>query len=148
MLSNRKWRRKLQQLKKKRKQFRTTMHQMKKIPSQQRRLPKNVADPREQPTKPLGRSTVVEEPVAQAEPEPKPVAEPPPEAKSKPKKAEVKPKVQAPVDTPAPAPEEPPPSPRTMMREAARHILQLQTLREATRKSHLTDTYTKKLHSL
>ena len=89
--------------------------------------------------------TVVEEPVAQAEPEPKPVAEPPPEAKSKPKKAE---KVQAPVDTPAPAPEEPAPSPRTMMREAARHILQLQTLREATRKSHLTDTYTKKLHSL
>ena len=41
-----------------------------------------------------------------------------------------------------------PPSPRTTLREASRHILQLQTLRDVARKSHLSSLYTKGLHSL
>jgi hypothetical protein len=45
-------------------------------------------------------------------------------------------------------PEPEPPSPRTTLREASRHILQLQTLRDVARKSHLSSLYTKGLHSL
>ena len=41
-----------------------------------------------------------------------------------------------------------PPSPRTTLREASRHILELQRLNISTRKSYLESTYTKGLRSL
>jgi len=57
----------------------------------------------------------------------------------------------APAPVPAPAPQEPepdPPSPRTTMREASKSILQLRTLRDLARKTHLGTLYTEKLHRL
>ena len=56
----------------------------------------------------------------------------------------------APVQTPAPpvqAPEEPD-SPRTLIRNAADHILKLKNVTKAARKAQLQDEYTKRLHSL
>jgi len=51
-----------------------------------------------------------------------------------------------------PAPEEPrpppPPSPRTVLREASRHILELKRLETSARKSHLFDMYSRGLHTL
>ena len=41
-----------------------------------------------------------------------------------------------------------PPSPRSTLREASRHILELQRLKDSTRKSYLESTYTKGLRSL
>ena len=43
---------------------------------------------------------------------------------------------------------EEPPSPRTMMREASRNILQLRTLTDMARKTYLHESYTKRLHTL
>jgi len=56
--------------------------------------------------------------------------------------------VAPPAPTPAPSPEPDPPSPRTTMREASKSILQLRTLRDLARKSHLSTMYTEKLHRL
>ena len=56
----------------------------------------------------------------------------------------------APVQTPAPpvqAPEEPD-TPRTLIRNAADHILKLKNVTKMARKAHLQDEYTKRLHSL
>ena len=56
----------------------------------------------------------------------------------------------APVQTPAPpvqAPEEPD-TPRTLIRNAADHILKLKNVTKAARKAQLQDEYTKRLHSL
>ena len=53
-----------------------------------------------------------------------------------------------PPQAPAPELEDPaPPSPRTTMREASKNILQLQTLRDLARRSHLMNAYTKGLHT-
>ena len=53
---------------------------------------------------------------------------------------------------PAPRPEvaapASPPSPRTMLRDASRHILQLQRLKDDTRKSYMQSAYTQHLHAL
>lgn len=83
--------------------------------------------------------TIVETPIVR-EPEVESVAQsshetPAPKVKAKP---------QAPrVEVAAPAP----PSPRTTMREASKNILQLQTLRDFARKSHLMNAYTQGLHT-
>ena len=81
--------------------------------------------------------TVVEEPL-EAPPAP-PVQEPetPKPTKPAPKAA---PKVS--IETPV----EEPPSPRSVMRSASMNILQLRELTERARRSHLQDTYTKRLH--
>ena len=57
------------------------------------------------------------------------------------------------VEAPIHVQEEPrieyePPSPRSTLREASRHILELQRLKISTRKSYLESTYTKGLRSL
>ena len=55
-----------------------------------------------------------------------------------------------PVQTPAPpvqTPEEPD-TPRTLIRNAADHILKLKNVTKAARKAQLQDEYTKRLHSL
>ena len=88
--------------------------------------------------------TIVEEPLEVA---PEPVeAAPKARAKATPK--------APPEEPPTPLPrhhvsfEEPtPPSPRTMLREASKHILNLRTLADQARRTHLQDIYTKKLHS-
>ena len=55
----------------------------------------------------------------------------------------------APVQTPAPPVQAPEPdSPRTLIRNAADHILKLKNVTKAARKAHLQETYTKRLHSL
>lgn len=40
-----------------------------------------------------------------------------------------------------------PPSPRTALREASQHMINLRQMSDRMRKSHLQETYTKKLHS-
>jgi len=42
----------------------------------------------------------------------------------------------------------PPHSPRTLIRDAAEHILKLKNVTKMDRKAHLQETYTKRLHSL
>ena len=49
----------------------------------------------------------------------------------------------APVQTP-----DPPNSPRTLIRDAAEHILKLKNVTTMARKAHLQEAYTKRLHSL
>ena len=59
------------------------------------------------------------------------------------------PRQAEPVVVHAPPPEPPqPPSPRTTLREASQHILQLQNLRDTTRRAHLGELFTRKLHRL
>ena len=85
---------------------------------------------------------IVEEALQPEEPEP-PAPEPAPMTAAKASSSREPP--------PSPGmhlPEPEPPSPRTTLREASRHILQLQTLRDVARKSHLSSLYTKGLHSL
>ena len=57
----------------------------------------------------------------------------------------------APLETPRAAPEihEPPapPSPRTVMREASRHILELKRLESSARRTHLGELYGSRLHT-
>ena len=61
----------------------------------------------------------------------------------------VKPAAQvAPPESPPVKTEPEPPSPRSLMREASKHILQLQTLRDVARRNILQNAYTKNLHSL
>ena len=84
--------------------------------------------------------TIVEEPI---------VPEPPPEVVQPKPKAQ--PKQQAlPLSTltfEEPAVEEPP-SPRTIMREASKTLMQLKHLSDTARKTHLGEMYTKKLHAM
>jgi len=47
------------------------------------------------------------------------------------------------LEPPPPSPE--PPSPRTTLRESARHMLELRRLNTAARKSHLGNAYTQRL---
>ena len=82
--------------------------------------------------------TIIEEPIARPEAQSSQEAPAPP--KPAPRPAPVH------VHVPAPAPE--PPSPRTTMREAARHILELQNLKNTMRKTYLQNAYTKDLHTL
>ena len=91
--------------------------------------------------------TIVEEPLEVVPDPPEPV-EPAPKARAK-----AAPKAP-PEEPPTPLPrhhvsfEEPAPqSPRTMLREASKHILNLRTLADQARRAHLQDIYTKKLHS-
>ena len=87
--------------------------------------------------------TIVEEPVIRRAPE---TAQSSHEAPPTARQAEPAP---APVPAPAPPTHEPePPSPRTTLREASQHILQLQRLKDTTRKAYLAEAYTKKLHRL
>ena len=74
--------------------------------------------------------TVVEEPL-EAPPQAPPV--------------QAKPTKQAPKVSFEPPVEEPP-SPRTVMRSASMNILQLRELTERARRSHLQETYTRRLH--
>ena len=57
----------------------------------------------------------------------------------------------APLETPRAAPEihEPPapPSPRTVLREASRHILELKRLESSARRTHLGELYAGRLHT-
>ena len=83
--------------------------------------------------------TIVETPIVR-EPEVESAAQsshetPAPKVKAKPQ--------APPMEVAAPAP----PSPRTTMREASKNILQLQTLRDFARKSHLMNAYTQGLHT-
>ena len=89
---------------------------------------------------------IVEEALQPEEPEP-------PAPKPAPKPAPMTAAKASSSTEPPPSPgmhlhEPEPPSPRTTLREASRHILQLQTLRDVARKSHLSSLYTKGLHSL
>ena len=59
------------------------------------------------------------------------------------------PEPEAPVQTPAPPVQTPEPdSPRTLIRNAADHILKLKSVTRMARRTHLQDEYTKRLHSL
>ena len=61
------------------------------------------------------------------------------------------PEAAAPVQTPAaqtPPVQTEPNSPRTLIRDAAEHILKLKNVTKMARKAHLQETYTKRLHSL
>ena len=91
--------------------------------------------------------TIVEEPLIvepPAPPAPKPEAIRP--------KALPKPKPQAALPSSSltfeePVVEEPePPSPRTIIRESSKNIMQLKHLADAARKTYLQDVYTQKLH--
>ena len=109
--------------------------------AKKRGRPKGAAD--KAPRAPKKKAVVVEEPIHK-EPEP-PEPEKPPE---KPKKTRApRPKTEAVAAPPAPdeAREPDPPSPRTTLRDAAHHILQLQSLRTNARRTHLADAYTRNL---
>ena len=86
--------------------------------------------------------TIVEEPL---------VPDPPPEVVQPKPKSQPQPKQQVlPLSTltfEEPVIEEPP-SPRTIMREASKTLMQLKHLSDTARKTHLGDMYTKKLHSM
>jgi len=86
------------------------------------------------------RKKIVEEPIVQELPKPEPAQ--PPKAEPQPKaetKAEPQPKA------PPPSPEPEPLTPRTLIRESARHMLELKRLNESARKSHLQNVYTRRL---
>jgi hypothetical protein len=100
--------------------------------------PKKRGRPKGAPDKAPRKKKIVIEEVPITPPEPEPI--PQPTVARKPKQK----------TTPEPTPREPtpPPSPRAIMREASRNILQLHPLRDIARKSHLMEAYTKNLHSL
>ena len=90
------------------------------------------------------RIAIVAEPIAA------PVQEQVPPAPAPAKKVRAAAKADAKA---APTPEEPsepspPPTPRTILRAASQHILELQTLKANARKNHLSEAYTKKLHRI
>ena len=71
------------------------------------------------------------------------------EEEDAPKQNTPEPEAAAPVQTPAPPVQAPEPdSPRTLIRNAADHILKLKNVTKAARKAQLQDEYTKRLHSL
>ena len=83
------------------------------------------------------RKKIVEEPIVKELPKPEP-AQPTPKAEPEPK-AEPKPEAK-----PA-SPEPESLSPRALIRESARHMLELKRLNESARKSHLQSAYTRRL---
>ena len=87
------------------------------------------------------RVVVVEEPL---EPPPKPQTQPPADLPAAPPRHIEKQTVQV-----APEIHEPPepPSPRTVMREASRHILELKRLESSARRTHLGELYGSRLHT-
>ena len=86
---------------------------------------------------PRRKTKIVEEPIVKELPKPEPVQ---PEPKTEPKpKAEPQPE-------PKPSNPEPQPlSPRSLIRESARHMLELKRLNDTARKSHLQNAYTRGL---
>ena len=88
------------------------------------------------------RKKIVEEPIVQELPKPEPAqpskAEPQPKAAPQPK-AEPQPEARPSNLEPEPL------SPRTLMRESARHMLELKRLNDSARKSHLQNVYTRRL---
>ena len=86
------------------------------------------------------RKKIVEEPIVQELPKPEPVQ--PPKVEPQPK---AEPKAEPQPRAPPPSPEPEPLSPRTLMRESARHMLELKRLNESARKSHLQNVYTRRL---
>ena len=91
------------------------------------------------------KKVIVEEPIAPVE-----VQETPPE-EPKPKKRQVKPRARKEVEVSKAnrveekAHAEHLPSPRTTLAEASRMILQLQHMKQNTRRSHIADVYTRRL---
>ena len=83
---------------------------------------------------------IVEEPISKAQPE---IEEAPPPPK--PIKEAVKPVPVKETSRPVEAPEPEPPSPRSILRESARHMLDLKRLNDSARKTHLQNTYTHRL---
>ncbi len=81
------------------------------------------------------KTTIVVEPLA---PPPQPIAQPSPTVEPPKAQPAMQPEVAAPAS---------PQSPRTLMRDASRHILQLQRLKEDTRKSYMQNSYTQHLHA-
>ena len=83
------------------------------------------------------RKKIVEEPIVKEPPKPE-TAQPTPKAEPEPK-AEPKPE-------PKPASPEPESlSPRALIRESARHMLELKRLNDTARKTHLQSAYTRRL---
>lgn len=80
------------------------------------------------------RKKIIEVPIKEL-PKPEPI-QPEPKAEPKPK-AEPEPK--------PPKPESEPMSPRSLIRESARHMLELKRLNDSARKSHLQNAYTRRL---
>ena len=89
------------------------------------------------------RVVIVEEPLAPPEPEPATPATPAAPEPPKPKPPRpARTTVQAEQREPEPA------SPRTVLREASRSILELKRLESGARKAHLLDMYSKGLHRM
>ena len=85
------------------------------------------------------RRKIVEEPIVTEPPKSEPTPAPKTEPERKPEpKAEPKPEPK-----PEPAPE--PLSPGSLLRESARHMLELKRLNDSARKSHLQSIYTRRL---
>ena len=82
---------------------------------------------------------IVEEPVSKPPAEIEESIHPPKPVKESVKKTTV----EAPQVEPEPVRE--PPSPRSIIRESARHMLDLKRLNESARKTHLQNTYTRRL---
>ena len=83
---------------------------------------------------------IVEEPISKAPPEIEEAPPPPKPVKEAVKPVSVK---ETPRHVEAPEPE--PPSPRSILRESARHMLDLKRLNDSARKTHLQNTYTRRL---
>ena len=86
------------------------------------------------------RKKIVEEPIVQELPKQEPAQ--PPKAEPQPK---AEPKAEPQPRAPPPSPEPEPLTPRTLIRESARHMLELKRLNESARKSHLQNVYTRRL---
>jgi hypothetical protein len=121
-------------------------------------IPKSLSQPSEpniqQPTKNKGgrpagskdkaprRKKIIEEPIVQQLPKPEPV---PPEPQAEPKAEPPEPKAKPKPEPNAVHVEPEPLSPRTLIRESARHMLELKRLNDSARKSHLQNAYTRRL---
>jgi outer membrane biosynthesis protein TonB len=110
--------------------------------AKKRGRPKGAAD--KAPRAPKKKAVVVEEPIHK-EPEKPPEPEKTPEKPKRTRAPRPKTEAVAAPPTPTEAREPDPPSPRTTLRDAAHHILQLQSLRANTRRTHLADAYTRNL---
>ena len=92
---------------------------------------------------------IVEEPLQPPPPEaPAPPVEPAPKPAKPAKAAPLKTLPRLDVSFEPEAEIEEPPSPRTVMRSASMSILQLRSLTERAKKTHLQEAYTKNLRSL
>ncbi len=81
------------------------------------------------------RKKIVEEPIVKELPKAEPA---PPKAEPEPAEPTAEPK-------PEPKPEPEPMSPRSLIRESAKHMLELKRLNDSARKSHLQSAYTRRL---